>query len=230
MLPRTSLRYVRIDFIHTHETHTHTHTKQNTQIGNHCIVVSDTGNNRLQLFDLEGRWICSIDSVRNDSETKERKQENFETNEMGFTVPGAILAARMFALDWSSGLELPQTPQRFGLFVAEDLTMGIPSATRSKWTFYDIDIDSLGKAVESSIKNTRRIRGQDIFTYQNWLSFDRNANRRFGACVCFLDRSFLFSKNRSWIAHSSFTTRNSHTTNTTGTLRKTIRFVCRHSR
>ena len=184
MLPHTSLRYVRIDFIHTHETHTNTHTKtKHTQIGNHCIVVSDTGNNRLQLFDLEGRWICSIDSVRNDSETKERKQENFETNEMGFTVPGAILAARMFALDWSSGMELPQTPQRFGLFVAEDLGLGIPSATRSKWTFYDIDIDSLGKAVESSIKNTRRVRGQDIFTYQNWLSFDRNANRRFGACV-----------------------------------------------
>ena len=172
----TSVR--RFPSIRLHTTHIHNH--NHSQIGNQCIVVSDSGNNRIQLFDLEGRWICSIDSVQNDSETKERKNNDIVTNEMGFTIPGAILAARMFALDWTTGLELPQNPQRFGLFVTENLATG---DARSKWTFYDIDIDSLTKAVESPFTSTRRVRGQEIFTYQNWLSFDRNANRRFGACV-----------------------------------------------
>jgi hypothetical protein len=176
----TAVRFLPSFFNHIHSTHTY----NDTQIGNHCIVVSDSGNNRLQLFDVEGRWICSVNSSsRNDTTTK----NSGKARNQGFTIPGGVLAARMFELDGETGLELSQNPQRFGLFVCENLNVPSSAAKtmQAKFTFYDVNMESLSKALESSITRAlrREVRGHEIFVHQNWLSYDRIANKRFGACV-----------------------------------------------
>lgn len=121
----------------------------------------------------------------NDTDDRKGKQNDVgDDSNLGFLVPGVVFATTLFALDWSTGLEVSQARQRFGLFVAEN-----PNTSRNyngypKWTFYDVNISSIHQIVESSMTtNTRRIRGHEILTYQNWLSYDPRANMRFGACI-----------------------------------------------